>query len=446
MQETFEASLRDLIASLQLAKIYPLDHPSFRDSLDKAWKSLQYLLSRYDELVIGIVGEELAFGKEIFFDLSKMVKPLIQYLKERNIERIVFRRGIRKEELVGFINFLITPREKIGNDVQKYLSLIGVENISAGKIKVSSSPGEDETGGAAGYIGRFEDSLNKVSKSIGAVLNSETLDYLDLKYTITGVMENLISGYQEFLKLTTLKRHDMDTFVHLLDVTILTMYFSSKMGFSREDILDIGIAALFHDIGKIYISRKVVGKPDKLSEEEFVLMKSHATLGAEILLKYTPSLGILPAVVAFEHHLRYDLKGYPKLTFARKPHLASLIVSLCDVYDALNARRSYKKSYPPDLVYNLMLVEKGRLFEPGLLESFFKLVGVWSVGTIVALTDSRVAVVREENEDDVFSPKVEVISVDGTKEYIDLKEEKGKIKIESALDPLDEGKKYSHLV
>lgn len=445
MQEKLEASLRDLISSLQLAKIYPLDHPSFRDSLDKAWNGLLYLLSQDDELVIGIVGDELAFGKEIFFELSKMVKPLIQYLKERDIERIVFRRGIKKEELAGFINFLITPKEKIGNDVQKYLSLAGVENISAGKIKVSHPKEEDKIRESVSYLSRYEDSLNKISKSIDAVLNNETLDYLDLKYTVTNVMENLVSGYQEFLKLAALKKHDIGTFVHLLDVAILSMFLSYKMGFGRNDILDIGVAALFHDIGKIYISHKVMEKPDKLSEEEFLLMKSHTTLGAQILLKYTPSLGILPAVVAFEHHLRYDLKGYPKLTFAQKPHTASLIVSLCDVYDALQGRRAYKKSYPPELIYNLMLVEKGRLFEPELLESFFKLVGVWPVGTIVALTDSRIAVVREENEDDIFSPKVEVISADG-KEYIDLKEEKGKIKIEHTLDPLNEGKGYSNLV
>ena len=151
-------------------------------------------------------------------------------------------------------------------------------------------------------------------------------------------------------------------------------------------------------------------------------------------------------IICFEHHLKYDLTGYPKVAFGRKPHVASLIVQICDVYDALSQRRGYKSDYPPKMIYEIMIKEKGGTFEPRLLDKFFKIIGVWPVGTIVALNDGRIAVVREENEEDIFSPKVVVIVPLDKKEKIDLKAAGARLKIERSLNPLNEGKDYLPLI
>ena len=203
---------------------------------------------------------------------------------------------------------------------------------------------------------------------------------------------------------------------------------------------------MFHDIGKIYITERILNKEDKLAEGELASIRNHAELGAEMLLKYVDKLGILPVLVSFEHHLRYDLKGYPKLPFKYKPHIASSIVSICDVYDALYQRRSYKRDYPPDTIYNIMIREKGSAFDPGLLDNFFRMIGIWPIGTVVLLNDGRVAVVREENEDDIFVPKIEVIYPQDKKEVIDLKYRKAELRIERALNPFAEGKDYLSLI
>ena len=446
MAEAIENLLRSLISSLQSAKIYPLEHPKFKESLENAHNSLRNLLGERSELVVGIIGEELAFEKEIFFDLSKSVKPFIQYLKERGIERIAFTRGITKEELSGFIIFLITPKDEIGPGVQEYLLNKGIKNIAIGKIKAGDNSLKKEVLDSVNYLRQYEDSLSKISVSLDAIVKNEAFDYPQLKYTLGNMMENLFKSYQEFLKLAALKRHDIGTFVHLLNTAVLSMYFSFRLGFNKDDVLNIGMAALFHDIGKIYVSGQLIKSPDKLSDEEFEMMKSHTELGSDILLRHTRQLGVLPAIVAFEHHLRYDLRGYPKLYFAARPHIASLIVSLCDVYDALNARRSYKKSYPPEFIHSLMLKEKGKMFEPELLEKLFMIMGVWPVGTIVSLTDKSVAIVLEENEDDIFYPKVEVVFPFDKSGPLDLRMKKEELKIESTLDAQGEGKKYYHLV
>ncbi len=319
-----------------------------------------------------------------------------------------------------------------------------------GKIKVGPVTPEgsltEEAGQLINYLGVYNNYQTKVSQSIEMMLDNETVDYLALRLAVTNVMENLIIRHQELLKLATIKRYDLNTFVHIINVSILTMYFSSKLGFTQDNVLTIGIAGLFHDIGKLYISRKIIGKQDKLTGEEFEKVKNHAVLGAEILLKYVNTMGILPAVVAFEHHLRYDLTGYPKLAFTQKPHIASLIISICDVYDALSQRRSYKSEYPPNMIYDFMIKEKGRFFEPNLLDNFFNLMGVWPIGTIVLLNDSRIAVVRQENEDDIFCPKVEVIHPADKREFIDLKPKKESLKVERALNPFTEAKDYLRLI
>ena len=443
--EKIEIFIRDLLASLQTAKLYATAHPIFKKSVDKVYSSLCRALEGKDEIAIGIIAEELAFEKEIFFDLSKMARPAILYLKERGIERVVFQSGVEIEELSRFIGFLAAPKEEVKGDPQEHLSRLGVKNIIAGKVKSGSQEALAKAKESVAPLSVYQSSSDKVSQTLMGVLNLEEVDHLALRFSLNNVMENLATQYQEILKLTTVKRHQLETFTHLLNVAILSMYFSSKLGFSKETVLDIGIAALFHDIGKLYISQRVVKKTERLTEEEFSQIRSHTVLGAALLLKYVDSLGILPVVVSFEHHLKYDLSGYPKLAFAQKPHIASQIVSICDVYDALSERRGYKMDYPPDLIYKIMAKEGGTAFEQGLIDRFFRIMGVWPIGSIVALSDGRVAVVLDQNEFDIAAPRVEVIHPADKKEIIDLSQ-KRQIRVAKFLNPWKEGKEYLHLI
>ena len=435
------------MSALQVARLYPDWHPQFKKAVDKAFESLNDVLTIEGDLVIGIIGEELVFEKEIFFELSKTVKPMIIYLKERDIEKIQFMRGLDKEEMGKFVTFLTVPKEEIKGHAQEALSKHAIEHIVVGKIKVQAARAlTEETQMPTSYLNTYDDSLTKVTASLESVLNGQGFDHLALKMTVNNIMDNLLGHYQDFLNLTAIKRYDLKTFSHILNVSILSMHFAFKIGFKKKEALEIGTAALFHDIGKLHISRKILRKPGKLTDEEFVEIKSHVIFGSEILLKYVDTLGTLPVVVCFEHHLKYDLSGYPKVPFHQKPHIASLMVSICDVYDALSQRRGYKNDYPPKMIYELMIKERGISFEAELLDKFFKIMGVWPAGTIVSLNDGSVAVVREENEDDIFAPKVEIIEPENKKELIDLKAYKFTLAIERSLNPLNEGKKYLPLI
>ncbi len=446
MIQQIEVAFRGIVSSLQIATLYGTKHAKFDKFLAQAYQDLLVAFSDTSEIVIGIVGDELAWGKEVLFDLSKSLKQMIVYLRSRGVEKISFSRGVTQDELKKLVEFLVLPKDKLPEDPGKYLSDQGVRFISVGKINVESQDDAMKSAlEAVDYMTLYNSSLDNVSQSVDSILNNKDMDHVGLRFNMSSVMESLTSRYQELLKLTTVKRYDMTTFVHILNVSILSMFFSSKLGFSRDDVLDIGTAALFHDIGKLSISRSLIRKESKLTEAEFATIKSHTVLGSEILLRYSETLGILPVLVSFEHHLKYDRSGYPKLPFSYEPHIASLIVAICDVYDALIARRSYKASYAPMVIYDIMMEDKGRSFHPQLLDRFFKFMGVWPIGTVVSLNDARVAVVRKENEDEIFLPVIEILAPERG-ETVDLRATHGKIWIEKFLDPVHEGKEYQELV
>ena len=445
MIEKVKNSILKLAAAIQAEKIYSEKHPMFLELTEKTYTILKEILNEKKEIVIGILNEELAWENEIFFDISKKIKPLVLYLQEKEIERIYFHRAIKKEELIQFISILTASKEETQIDIQKALVLHGIKNIKTGKIRAVSQD-KEQIKKPENFMKQYDNSLESFPNVIDRILNMEEIDYLNLKFNILNLIENFMGNYQELLNLISMKEKDLVTFAHLLNVSILSMYISSKFGLSQDDVMDIGIAALFHDIGKIHISKQIIKKESKLAKDEFAQMKDHSVLGAHILLKQSDSLGALPTVVAFEHHLHFDLKGYPKVSFPIKPHIASLIVSMCDVYDALAQRRTYKKDYPPIRIYKLMMKGKGRQFDPELIEKFFKIMGIWPIGTVVSLTDTRIAVVREENEQDIFFPVVEVIFPLEKRELIDLEETKADLKIKNALNPFGDGKKYLELI
>ncbi|MDP2831665.1 MAG: HD domain-containing protein, partial [Candidatus Omnitrophota bacterium] len=369
MLAKIEAAFKELLTCLQAAKMYGTVHPMFQNSLEKAFAAFEDVFNDRQEIIIGIVGDELAYEKEIFFDLGKLLRPAILYLKERNIERLAFYRGLSKEELGKFVNVISGPKEEFKAGPQQLLVFAGIENINIGKLKVTDK--QDKAAMDISQLNLYDSSMNKVAQVISSVLNLEKIDPRALKLSLNNIIDSLSVQRQELLKLATVKRYDVEVYVHMLNVAIFSMYFSSRLGFQKDDVLDIGVAALFHDIGKMYISRKTLHKPDQLSEQEFTRIKSHTVLGGEFMFKYVDTLGILPVVVSFEHHLKYDMSGYPRLPILRKQHIASSIVAICDVYDALSQRRGYKQDYSPDVVYNIMNKDKGSSFNPGLLDNFF---------------------------------------------------------------------------
>jgi HD-GYP domain-containing protein (c-di-GMP phosphodiesterase class II) len=433
-----------LMNAIQAGKIYTGDHPKFKEYLNRLYDVVQDILRDRKDLVLGIIGGEAAWEDEIFFHLRGKLGLLIDFLEKNGVERIIFQQGLRFEELREFIIFLTRVKRQDKISEQEYFSLHGIQNIRAGKLRTMVKA-EGAAAEAAETRTRYESSVQTVSQAINVVLENDEVDYLDLRFNILGIMEDFVGRHQELLNLVSVKRRDLVTFVHLLNVTLLAMFFGSKLQFAKDDVLDLGIAALYHDVGKLYISLKVIQKESKLSDKEFLQVRNHPLLGARILDGYKDALGILPIVVAYEHHLRYDLTGYPKSPYHRKPHPASMMVSICDVYDALALKRSYKKDYPPEKIHELMMLERGKIFDPQLLDKFFSFMGVWPLGTLVSMSDGRVGVVRSVNEAEPDRPSVQVLAPENAGEVVDLAL-RPDVRVVASLNPQGEGAKYLPLI
>ena len=126
------------------------------------------------------------------------------------------------------------------------------------------------------------------------------------------------------MALTAMRSYDNYTFTHMVNVSILTMAQARALGIDGKLLREFGLSALMHDIGKVRTPKEILNKPDKLTDEEFVIMRRHVVDGAEILRR-TPEMPILAPVVAFEHHLRLDGSGYPFTVKRETMNLGSML-------------------------------------------------------------------------------------------------------------------------
>ena len=153
--------------------------------------------------------------------------------------------------------------------------------------------------------------------------------------------------------------------VHAINVSLLVMGLAEFVGLDSNAVREIGLAGLLCDVGMTRVPVELLAKAEQLTDEERQLVKQHPTVGARIIVEAQASLD-LAAVVAYEHHLRADGSGYPALQYARRPHYASQLVQLCDVYHALRSPRPFRQSFPIDLACSFINERAGYDFEPDL--------------------------------------------------------------------------------
>ena len=194
----------------------------------------------------------------------------------------------------------------------------------------------------------------------------------------------------------------------MVNVSVLAMAQARSLNLEGPLLREFGFAALMHDIGKVNTPTEVLNKPDKLTNDEFAQMKQHVVDGAHILRR-TPEMPALAPVVAFEHHLRQDLSGYPENIGHRDLNLCTQIVSIADVFDALRSKRVYREGLPSDRIRAIMTQKDSPAFNTKLLRRFINLIGLFPVGTLVRLNTDEVGVRDARAPKDPFRPQVKVV-------------------------------------
>jgi HD-GYP domain-containing protein (c-di-GMP phosphodiesterase class II) len=221
-----------------------------------------------------------------------------------------------------------------------------------------------------------------------------------IKRVVQGIVDQILNEETSLLGLTTLRDYDEYTFTHSVNVCIFSVALGRRLGLTRVQLYDLGLAALFHDIGKSRVPLDVLNKPDTLSDDEWRWVAAHPWLGVLALfqMRGQQELPFRSMVVAYEHHMKIDMQGYPRGVRPRAMSIYSRIVAVADAFDAATSRRTYQPNpWSPAQVIGEMRDNPKRGMDPVVVKAFISLTGIFPVGTLVVLDTFELGLVHAPN-------------------------------------------------
>jgi HD-GYP domain-containing protein (c-di-GMP phosphodiesterase class II) len=280
---------------------------------------------------------------------------------------------------------------------------------------------------------RFK-AVNMIKKTFAILENERKLteeNLVDICAIVTEILEDILSRKELAVNMIDLKVFDDYTFYHSVNVTALSMVIAVSMGFSRNKVHTLGMSALLHDMGKVFIPKEILNKKSTLTEHEFSIIQTHPKKGYEFLREHSAvPAAVYPGVL--QHHERYDGTGYPKGLKKDNISMISRILGVTDVYDALTSDRPYRKSLKPSESIEYIMGGSGTLFDPAVVADFLQKVSPYPLGTAVLLSNGCKGIVIHKHQDNCLRPQVRIVK-HGDKKVtpyiVDLKEDKSMIDV-----------------
>ncbi len=364
--EVIKRFISSLMVAISNCSLYSKDHSSIDELTQKSLSMLNELLAETDSLEIMVVEDDLIVNKAPL-EAGTHGTAMIKRLKRRGISRVDFIKGITFHEIKQFIS------DFSETDIETK----SFPHIKTGVIDVRLKGLKIETGFDTETLSSLTSEQVEKIKGI----------YHDIspfrKLNIAGLEEIVVNFILTFrreasiLKLISpVKTYSEYTYTHATNVAVLTMFQAESLGAEDELLHDIGISALLHDVGKLFISKDILDKKGSLDDREWEEIRRHAIYGSKYLAMINGLTRIAP-IVAFEHHQRYDGLGYPRpILLKEKQHLVSQIVAISDFFDALRSRRPYKRDLEIKEILVLMKKNSGREFNPFLVDNFSRIMMV----------------------------------------------------------------------
>ncbi len=404
------------------------------------------LLKNDDEVtLLTSVGGFYLQQEKVLFQRSAagLVRKLLDYFQKRRITGLRFYQGATYASLADILSFIRLLNEMEGKEeplhwlrteMEKahfpWVEVIdGSETESLEAIFMDTGAGEhrpaaaEGTGPAAAPAGQHrtgttapadhsrkapsgsgtkkkaERRKNKALRTYGYAMHSlqEVADKLRSNrqagigkavHLVQNMVDLIMDDDNVLLGLSTIRDYDDYTFTHSVNVAILSVCLGHRIGMSRVSLSRLGLSGLFHDLGKIDVPKKILNKPGRLGEKEFAIMRNHSMNSVRRIVRLRASYEKKACILLgpFEHHLKYDLSGYPRTPRNKPLSLIGRIVAIADVYDAITSPRSYRSTaMTPDQALGLMLKGSGTAFDPILLKVFINMLGVYPVGTVLLL-------------------------------------------------------------
>jgi HD-GYP domain-containing protein (c-di-GMP phosphodiesterase class II) len=377
-------------------------------------------LCQYDpKWFIRIHHEHLFIGENrihLTMEITSHYMNFIEEFKKRGLGMISISRVPSESEVIKFLYLFLNHHEDEGvlklqgKFMQSGLPYVDVEALMEEEFYL-----DPEDKGQVRRIAResFFRSIFMTEGIFRAVDQNKPFNIRRARRVIQSLTELLNLDENYMLGLTSIKNYDAYTFNHSVNVTILALNMGRRMGLDRTTLTDLGLSAIFHDLGKTSLSQEIINKGHNLDEAEWQAMYRHPVEGVKKLLrlKGVSELTVKLVISVYEHHINYDLTGYPETDSNRELSLFSRILRIVDSYDAMTTKRIYRDlaKHPVAAVEEIWTLG-GKTFDPALVKVFANMMGVYPIGTIVQMDSGEIGIVNGVHRD-VEPGRQEIITV-----------------------------------
>ncbi len=357
--------IRLLTTAAANVALYSPEHRQVLRLNKQALNELHILFNTYSDITLKVIDEQLIFANQPVSE-NLAVNRLLEALTRNGISHLQIEPDVYAEELLGLINVL-------SKNPDKQIEIKGSENIHYGRVEVrhKSLGGHQFSGLDLADISEYE--AERFMDIYQTVRSRKKLEMAGINEIVDGFINAFNSQSDAFMAIAPLRSMDEYTYTHSTNICMLNLAQAKVLGIEGQLLNDIGIAAMLHDVGKMFISPDILSKSGQLTEEEWQIMQQHPRLGAEYLLN-TPGVPRLAVVTAYEHHMRYDSQGYPRTNRSWQQHICSYMTAISDTYDAMRTHRVYEEALGTDQIISIMLELAGTKLHPQLTYSFLQVI------------------------------------------------------------------------
>ena len=363
--------LRTFIPAVTHAHQYTTAHQLTAAAINTAYVNLLEAIGKDPSIAFMIIDDRVIMHDEPLED-TLFSSRFVRIFKNRGVQHICLLQGVTEEEMTILIEML-TARSPLSDDMD-YLP-----NVQLGKVSIGYKAEEGGGGYAIGgdgdtHFGKIQaNGLNLASDIYRAVRNNGKLPLLEIKNTVTDMIAAIRQESSVLLTFSPLRILDEYTFTHSTNVCVLNLAQAMAFGIKGDALRDIGVAALLHDTGKLYVPEEILNKPGKLTDAEWEMIRQHPQRGAEYLLDNS-GIPPLAVVVAYEHHMQYDNSGYPQVSKDWRQNICSQMTTISDFFDAMRTKRIYRDALETKIITDEMVKISGTSLNPILTKNFLILI------------------------------------------------------------------------
>jgi HD-GYP domain-containing protein (c-di-GMP phosphodiesterase class II) len=406
--------------ALRAVKLYPVENAAVQKALAELTTFAKELLTDEGELELRMSGEFIFVNQtRLRLDLDNFASfsHLLSLFRASGIGTVAVNQDASARDWLVFLSLVQAPGV---DDPPERLAQLQEKLESAGIHAFTLTPtveqGETNREKAKERAKRtYAQSVAATRDLMTSVRMGASPNIKKIKRVVQGIVDQVLNEETSLIGLTTIRDYDEYTFTHSVNVCIFSVALGKRLGLSKLQLYDLGMAALFHDIGKSRVPSEVLNKTGALADDEWRLIASHPWFGVLSLFQVrgAQELPYRSIVVAFEHHMKRDLTGYPRPIRERQMSIFSKIVAIADGFDAATSRRSYQTvPFSPAQVMMEMRDNPRRGMDPVIVKAFINLTGIYPVGTLVILDTFELGVVHAVNplQDMLSRPIVRVIT------------------------------------